>query len=90
LLLGVNTAPIELMFETLLLLSVSGFLILLLIHCLRVGQIGSGTLFGLQDYDRKHQPIRFWVSIASLALAAVISTTVLIEHVAELVLPTST
>ncbi|MBA4162140.1 MAG: hypothetical protein C0515_08705 [Novosphingobium sp.] len=82
------------MFEKLVMLlliaALSGFLILLLIHCLRVGQIGSGTLFGLKDYDRKRQPIRFWGSIASLALAAVVSTAVLVQSLAELILPTPT
>lgn len=48
-----------------LLAAVIGFLIWLLIYCLRVGAVGS---YG-GDATRSKQPIRFWTGIVGLGVA---------------------
>jgi len=59
--------------ETLAILGgISCFLVVLLAYCLRQGVIGGG--YAVRDAHRDAEPVRYWVNVAALALAAAFSS----------------
>ncbi len=48
----------------------TGFMIWLLMYCLRVGRVGPGWAWWRPDAERSKQPFQFWSGIAGLAVGS--------------------